>query len=112
MIIKANNPALTSWIEVEQNSDFPIQNLPFGIYSDKTVKNHACSAIGSYIIDLYELANHGFLSGLNIEKEIFSNAYLNDFIELGKETTRALRDRLSELLDSNNEELQDNDLFD
>ena len=60
MTIKANNPALTSWIKVDSNSDFPIQNLPFGIYSDANTKHHACSAIGTYAIDLYELANHGF----------------------------------------------------
>lgn len=108
MTIKANNPALTSWIKVEPNSDFPIQNLPFGIYSDANTKHHACSAIGTYAIDLYELANLGFFSKLNISKEVFDNAYLNDFMELGKDTTRAVRERLSELLDSNNKELQDN----
>ena len=86
MIIKANNPLLTSWINVEANSDFPIQNLPFGIYSDNNVKNHACSAIGEYIIDLYELASNGFLTNLSFDKEIFNSAYVNDFIELGKET--------------------------
>ncbi len=108
MTIKANNPVLTSWITVDTNSDFPIQNLPFGIYSDNTVKNHACSAIGNYAIDLYELANRGFFSKLNIDKAVFDKTYLNDFIELGKDMTRALRDRLSELLDSSNQELQDN----
>jgi fumarylacetoacetase len=108
MIIKANNPALTSWINVEENSDFPIQNLPFGVYTDNTTKHHVCSAIGNYIIDLYELASLGYLSNLSINKEVLKNAYLNDFIDLGKDVTRALRDRLSDLLDSNNNELQDN----
>ncbi len=108
MVIKANNPSLTSWINVEANSDFPIQNLPFGIYSDANTKHHACSAIGTYIIDLYELAQLGFFKNLNINKEVFNNAFLNDFMELGKDTTRAVRDRLSDLLDSNNKELQDN----
>ena len=108
MTIKANNPALTSWINVEANSDFPIQNLPFGIYSDANTKHHACSAIGNYAIDLYELADLGYFQQLNINKEVFNNAYLNDFIELGKSTTRALRDRLSELLSADNKELQDN----
>jgi fumarylacetoacetase len=107
MNIKANNPILTSWIAVEPNSDFPIQNLPFGIYSDKTVKHHACSAIGHYAIDLYELADRGFLAGLNIDKNVFNNPFLNDFIEMGKEVTRTLRDRLSELLSHTNRELQD-----
>lgn len=106
MTIKANNPALKSWITVDSNSDFPIQNLPFGIYSDSKTKHHVCSAIGNYIIDLYELSNLGFLNNLNINKEVFNNQYLNDFIDLGKTTTRALRDRLSDLLDINNKELQ------
>lgn len=108
MNIKANNPALKSWVEVPANSDFPIQNLPFGIYSDKTVKNHACSAIGDYIIDLYELANSGLLKDLNINKELFNNAYLNELIELGKPVTSALRNRLSDLLNKDNQELQSN----
>lgn len=108
MVIKANNPSLTSWINIDVNSDFPIQNLPFGIYSDANTKHHACSAIGTYIIDLYELAQLGFFKNLNINKEVFNNAFLNDFMELGKDTTRAVRDRLSDLLDSNNKELQDN----
>ena len=108
MIIKANNPSLTSWINVEENSDFPIQNLPFGVYTDNTTKHHVCSAIGNCIIDLYELASLDYFSNLSINKEVFKNAYLNDFIDLGKDLTRALRDRLSDLLDSNNNELQYN----
>lgn len=108
MVIKANNPSLTSWINVDANSDFPIQNLPFGIYSDINTKHHACSAIGNYIIDLYELAEKGFFKDLNINKDVFNNAFLNDFMELGKDTTRALRNRLSDLLENNNKELQEN----
>ena len=30
-MIVANNPALTTWLSVPKNSDFPIQNIPFGI---------------------------------------------------------------------------------
>ncbi len=113
MTIKANNPALKSWISVDVTSDFPIQNLPFGIYSDANTKHHACSAIGTYIIDLYELANLGFLKGINLNKEIFDNAYLNDFIESGKDITGALRNRLSDLLEVDNKELQGNkEVFD
>lgn len=112
MVIKANNPTLTSWINVDVNSDFPIQNLPFGVYSDANTKHHACSAIGTYIIDLYELTERGFFKDLNINKEVFNKAFLNDFMELGKDTTRAVRNRLSDLLETNNKELQDNkDIF-
>ncbi|MES2131425.1 MAG: fumarylacetoacetase, partial [Bacteroidota bacterium] len=106
MTIKANNPQLKSWIATTSDSDFPIQNLPFGIYTDKSVRHHACSAIGDYIIDLYELTNQGYLSALDIPKEIFDSASLNDFIALGKEVTRQLRDRLSDLLEFENHELK------
>lgn len=113
MTIKANNPQLKSWIATTSDSDFPIQNLPFGIYTDKSVRHHACSAIGDYIIDLYELANQGYLSGLDIPKEIFDSAHLNDFIALGKEITRKLRNRLSDLLELENQELKGKDgIFD
>jgi fumarylacetoacetase len=106
MIIKANNPALTSWIDVEKNSDFPIQNLPFGIYSDSINQHRVCSAIGNYVIDLYELADRGYFKTLTLNKELFNRPYLNDLIALGKSATRALRERLSDLLKSTNQELQ------
>jgi fumarylacetoacetase len=108
MTIKANDPSLISWIDVDANSDFPIQNLPFGLYSDSDTKHHACSAIGSYIIDLAELSKAGLLKGLNIPQEVLELPQLNEFIALGKETTRSLRDRLSDLLEKSNNELQGN----
>ena len=108
MTIKANNPTLISWISVDTNSDFSIQNLPFGIYTDKLTNHRCCSAIGEYIIDLTELNNQGFFKSLAIPTDIFNQSTLNDFISLGKETTRAVRNRLSELLDLTNNELQSN----
>jgi fumarylacetoacetase len=35
MPITANNPARKSWLKVEENSDFPIQNIPFGVFLTK-----------------------------------------------------------------------------
>ncbi len=107
-MIKANNPDISSWIHVDKNSDFPIQNLPFGIYSDASVKHHACSAIGNYIIDLYELAKRGYLAEVKLDAELFNQPVLNDFIALGKSTTRALRDTLSDIFKSNNLALKNN----
>ena len=48
---KANNPALKSWVEVPNDSDFPIQNLPYGIFSTKDKSPRAGVAIGDYILD-------------------------------------------------------------
>lgn len=106
MMIKANNPQLKSWIATASTSDFPIQNLPFGIYSDTAVRHHACSAIGDYVIDLYELAKQGYFDSLGIPKEVFDEEFLNGFIALGKDITGALRNRLSNLLEANATELK------
>jgi fumarylacetoacetase len=51
-IIKANNPTLKSWIEISPDSDFPIQNLPFGIYSTLSKSKRVGVAIGTKILDL------------------------------------------------------------
>lgn len=57
-----SSKALSTWVEVPAHSDFSIHNIPFGIYSDKSVKHRAASAIGEFIIDLYELAAAGLIS--------------------------------------------------
>ena len=108
MEIAANNSSLSSWINVDSSSDFPIQNIPFGIYSDHVVKHHVCSAIGSKVVDLYALAVLGYFNALNIHHDIFNAEHLNDFIALGKNTTRAVRQRISDLLNSTSTELQNN----
>lgn len=100
-MIKANNPALKSWVEVPKGSDFPIQNLPFGIFKTKNSEPRVCSAIGDYIIDLAKVNDLAFFADFEIPRAIFYNQYLNDFMALGKETTRAIRNRLSEMLDAN-----------
>ena len=96
---------LKSWIEVKPNSDFSIHNIPFGIYSDKDVKHHVCTALGEYIVDLFELANAGLLA---VEKTVLEKVVLNDFIELGKAITKGVRVRVMDLLKEGNTELKDN----
>ena len=51
-MIKANDPKLKSWVEVSSDSDFPIQNLPFGIFSTEKKNKRVGVAIGEKIIDL------------------------------------------------------------
>jgi len=108
MEIKANNPNLKSWIEVKSDSDFSIQNIPFGIYSEQHIGHHACTAIGEYIMDLHQTQELGYFKGIDLPHAIFTNQFLNDFIALGKQTTRAVRDRISDLLNADNKELQNN----
>ncbi|MBL3656182.1 fumarylacetoacetase [Fulvivirga sediminis] len=108
MKIKANNPSLKSWVAVSPESDFPIQNLPFGIFKTDYLTEGAGVAIGEYILDLTYLHENGFLDGLGLPAGIFNQLYLNSFIGLGKKLTRRVRNRISELLNINNEELRDN----
>ncbi|WP_340153343.1 fumarylacetoacetase [uncultured Marivirga sp.] len=106
---KANNPALKSWVEVAKNSDFPIQNLPYGIFSTKDKSPRAGVAIGDYILDLTEIQSAQLFNELNLPERIFDRPILNDFMELGKEVTVPVRERISELLQHDNRELQGND---
>jgi fumarylacetoacetase len=105
-MIKANNPSLKSWVEVEKGSDFPIQNLPFGIFTTEYLTAGAGVAIGNNILDLTYLHEHGYFDGLGLPSGVFNQQYLNDFIGLGKKVTREVRERISELLDIDNDELQ------
>ncbi len=100
--IKANNPDLKSWVNVSEDSDFPIQNLPLGIFTFNGDLPRACSCIGEFIVDLHYLHQHHFFSGLKLEDGIFCQPDLNSFIELGKTASAQLRHRLSDILDADN----------
>lgn len=108
MQIDANNPKLRSWVEVPEDSDFPIQNLPFGVFKTKYLSPVAGVAIGNHVLDLVYLHENGFLDGLGLPPGIFNQRYLNDFIALGRKKTRMVRERISELLRHDNDELRDN----
>jgi len=109
MTYKANNPGLKSWVEIPQNSDFPIQNLPYGIFSTPKKSPRAGVAIGDYILDLTEIQSAQLFNELNLPDRIFDHPVLNDFMDLGKEVTVPVRERISELLQHDNQELQGND---
>ncbi|WNB18811.1 fumarylacetoacetase [Marivirga arenosa] len=109
MTYKANNPALKSWVEVPKDSDFPIQNLPYGIFSTAEKSARAGVAIGNHILDLTEIQSAQLFNDLNLPDRIFDKAVLNDFMDLGKKITISVRERISELLQVDNQELQSND---
>ncbi len=103
-MIRANDPKLRSWVKVPADSDFPIQNLPFGIFKTPGLSPRVGVAIGDQVADLQVLAEHGFFDDLDIDRAVFAQSYLNDFIAIGKKKTSAVRHRLSEILDSDLEE--------
>ena len=107
--IKANNPALKSWVNVPDNSDFPIQNLPFGIFKKEEGTPRVGVAIGEQVLDLKALHSLGYLTRLPFTIEDLSSNVLNTMMRHGKQGTRELRDRLSDLLNLENDELQKNE---
>jgi len=89
-----NDPALASWVETARGSDFPIQNLPLGVFSVGNRRRHACVAIGDFVLDLTELADL-----LDEEwRGDLSQPVLNAWLARGPEAQSALRERLQELL--------------
>lgn len=108
MQIPANNPALRSWIQVPENSDFPIQNLPFGVCSQDGGKPFVASRVGDMVINLKALHVLGYLENLPFELADFDTFYLNPMMKKGKKAVRELRNRLSKLTDINYSDLQKN----
>lgn len=95
---ETNAPQLRSWVNVPAGSDFPIQNLPFGIYRREGSAPGAGSAIGEHVINLGMLHEGGYFNGTGLPPGIFDQPNLNDFLALGRNKVSAVRNRLSELL--------------
>ncbi len=108
-MIAANNPALTSWVEVPQNSDFPIQNLPFGVFKTTQENERVGVRIGDFVLDLKTLFVLGYLENLPFEIYDFDTDSLNILMEKGKKGTRDLRNRISKLLDTQHDDLKKNE---
>jgi len=102
-MIAANNPSLRSWISVPEESDFPIQNLPFGVFTTSGSTARVGTRIGDTVIDLSILAASGQLEVAGFTAEDFSQEFLNPMMKKGKEGTRRLRQALSDLFSTENQ---------
>lgn len=107
-MIPANNPALKSWVSVAENSDFPIQNLPFGVFETDDWSARIGVAIGDQVLDITVLADAGMFDKLEIDLDVLYSWRLNEFAALGRKVSRQVRGRISELLQADNAELRDN----
>jgi len=108
MKITANNPNRKSWIKVAKNSDFPIQNIPFGVFLTRDDITTIGSRIGDYAIDLAALHQLGYFEGIPLTDDMFMQDTLNDFISDGRTTWRLVRNRIADLFDEENSKLRDN----
>jgi fumarylacetoacetase len=102
-----NDPKLKSFIDVDATSDFPIQNLPYGVFSTPdSAQRRVGVAIGDLVLDLAMLEAEGLLKAG--EPGIFAQDSLNAFMALGPKIWSATRARISELLRHDNATLRDN----
>ena len=99
---------MSSWIDIPANSDFSLENIPFGIYSNGG-KPRAATRIGDKVVDLHVIQKAGLFAGINLSDDVFGLPFLNDFIELGKPVTNAVRNRMQELFSKDNREIQNNE---
>jgi len=102
-----NDPRLRSFVPVDRDSHFSIQNLPFGVFT--TPANYAPRAgvaIGSQILDLAALEQAGLVEVVPGER-LFNRSTLNAFIERGPEVWARARAEISDLLRHDNPRLRD-----
>jgi fumarylacetoacetase len=98
-----HDPNLRSWVESanQQNTDFPIQNLPFGVFRrrESTESSRIGVAIGDQILDLTRCREIGLLEELPEKlQEACTAPNLNALMAMGSEAASTLRRCLSELL--------------
>ena len=103
----ANDPTLKSFVAVAADSHFPIQNLPFGIFST-TAKPvpRVGMAIGDLVLDLAMLEQRSLLKVA--DTPVFNQPELNAFIALGQKAWSDVRLAVSRLLRHDNPTLRDN----
>ncbi|MEQ5792161.1 fumarylacetoacetase [Muricauda sp. NFXS6] len=78
-------------IEIPENSDFSIHNIPFGIFSTKDRSPRVGVAVGEHILDLAAVAE---LDVFDFNTALLEKDTLNDFISLGKEITTRVRKKI------------------
>ncbi len=93
---RTTDPAATSWIPIADESDFPIQNLPYGAFL-RGGERRLGVALGDHILDLHALAASGLVD-VACEPALLASPVLNPFLAAGRAVWRAVRERLFDLL--------------
>ena len=90
---------MKSFVNYPENSDFSIYNIPFGVAVFNKEYIACATRIGDVVIDLATLYDFGFLDDVEgLNDNVFEAYTLNEFIELGKQVTNAVRLKIQELL--------------
>jgi len=90
---------LKSFIDVPADSQFPLENLPFGVFQPKEVEPRVGVAIGDLVFDLSALEELGHFQSPEFQgRKVFSEESLNSFLALGRPAWRKTREILQHLL--------------
>ncbi|WP_027377699.1 fumarylacetoacetase [Kaistella palustris] len=90
---------MRSFINYSSDSDFSIHNIPFGVAVFENEYIACCTRIGDMVIDLATLYDYGFFDDIaGFDENVFESYTLNEFIELGKPVTNAVRLKIQEIL--------------
>src|SRR6202045_4142746 len=99
---------LQSFVEIAPNSDFPLENLPFGVFKPNDGAARVGVALGDYVVDLSVLEAEGHLSLRRQAAAVFLQDSLNSFLALGRPGWKETRETLQRLLAAENPTLRDN----
>ena len=101
-MLSANNTERKSWINYENNCDFPIQNIPFGVFKTNQNDYHIATIIGETVISIKNLEKEGYFNKINLLKHTFQEPNLNKFLEHDKSIWREVRNKIAEIFDIKN----------
>lgn len=89
---------MKSWVKSANSADtqFPLNNLPYGVFTTDKLEPRCGVAIGDMILDMSAAEEAGLIE--LAEDPVFDVPYWNDVMELGPEAWVALRARLQQLL--------------
>ena len=92
-------PLMSSWVDSANAPDcpFPLNNLPYGVYSLGDNEPVCCTAIGGFALDLAQLERGGLIDAGG--EPVFATSALNDFMSLGQGSWDAVRNQLTDLLE-------------
>lgn len=93
----------TSWVRVPEGSDFPIQNLPYGVFADAA--GVRCGvAVGDSVFDLARAEQAGLFTNTGLDRDTFRRDSLNDFLRHSRGVWSSVRGHIADVLDANNPE--------
>lgn len=99
---------LKSFIDVRADSDFPLENLPFGVFQPREGRPRIGTAIGDLVVDLAVLEEQGCFDLPEFQgKRVFGEEALNAFLALGRPAWRKARGVLQHLLAAETPTLRD-----